>query len=52
VNDCKVYNNFIAKVFGFVFRSNRAACISLIKEKGYDGFAGYMAGNKMMSIKR
>jgi Protein of unknown function (DUF3795) len=52
VKDCKKYNNFIAKIFGFVFRSNRAACISLIKEKGYEGFAGYMTDNKIMTIKR
>ncbi len=52
VNECKKYNNFIAKIFGFVFRSNRAACITLIKEKGYDGFAGYMTNNKLMTIKK
>lgn len=50
--DCKKYNNFISKVFGFVFRSNRAACISMIKEKGYENFAAYMAENKLQSIKR
>ena len=52
VNDCKKYNNFISKLFGLIFRSDRAACISLIKEKGYEGYAGYMTDNKIMSIKR
>ena len=31
---CAKYNNLISKVFGFVFRSNRAACIAQIKELG------------------
>jgi len=50
--ECKKYNNFISKVFGFVFRSNRAACIAMIKEKGYEDFAVYMAEHKLQSIKR
>lgn len=52
VNDCKKYNNAIARVIGFVLRSNRAACINLIKEKGYESFAAYMAEHKLQSIKR
>jgi hypothetical protein len=50
--DCKKYNNFIAKMFGFVFRSDRAACITLIKEQGYENFAAYMANNNLQTIKR
>jgi hypothetical protein len=52
VIDCKKYNNFMARVFGFVFRSNRAGCIDLIKKQGYAGFAQYMAENKLQTIKR
>ncbi len=52
VMDCKKYNNFISKIIGVIFRSNRAACIDIIKEKGYEGFASYMTGNKMMTIKK
>jgi hypothetical protein len=52
VNDCKKYNNFIAKVFGLIFNSNRSGCISMIKEKGYEGLAAYMTDNKIMSFKR
>lgn len=50
--DCKKFNNFIGRVFGLIFRSNRPACITLIKEKGYENFAAYMAENKVMTIKR
>ncbi len=50
--ECKKYNNFMSKVFGFLFRSNRKACLDIIKEKGYDGFADYMSQNKLQSIKR
>lgn len=49
---CKKYNNFISKMFGFVFRSDRAACIQRIKETGYEGFALEMATNKIQTIKR
>ena len=52
VMDCKKYNNFISKIFGLVFRSNRQACIAMIKEKGYENFAAYMAENKLQTIKR
>ena len=51
-NDCKKYNNFISKIFAVVFKSNRPACIAMIKEKGYEGFAAYMSENGLQSIKR
>lgn len=43
VIDCKKFNNIIAKLFGLVFRSNRAACISRIKALGLQGHATEMA---------
>ncbi len=52
IEDCKKLNNFIAKIFGLVFRSDRNACIAMIKEKGYEDFALYMAKNKLQSLKR
>jgi hypothetical protein len=45
-------NNWIARVFGFVFRSNRTACISLIRQQGYPAFAADMAANKRHTIQR
>jgi hypothetical protein len=50
--DCKKYNNFISKIFGVIFRSDRQACIAMIKEKGYENFAAYMAENKLQTMKR
>lgn len=50
--DCKKYNNFMAKLFGFVFRSDRNACLNMIRSNGYENFAGYMASNKLVSIKK
>lgn len=49
---CKIYHNFMAKLFGFVFNSDRAACIRKIKEIGYDRFAAEMTAKKQMSFKR
>ena len=52
VKDCKKYNNFISKVFGFIFRSDRAACINRIKEIGIEDFAAEMDTKKTVTIKR
>jgi hypothetical protein len=50
--DCGKFNNLMAKIFGFVFRSNRAACVAYIKDKGIDAFAQEMAGRKRQSMPR
>lgn len=50
--DCKKYNNLISKVFGFIFKSDRPACINRIKEIGYEDFANEMTNSKMQTIKR
>ena len=52
LKDCKKYNSFISKAFGFVFNSDRAACIERIKVLGYDGFAVEMAASKKQTIPR
>lgn len=52
LKDCKKYNSFISKAFGFIFNSDRAACIDQIKELGYNGFAMEMAGSKKHTIAR
>ncbi|MHC5036160.1 MAG: DUF3795 domain-containing protein [Planctomycetota bacterium] len=51
-NDCKKFNNFIAKIFAFIFRSNRAACIRQIRELGIQGHADKMTEEGRQSIKR
>lgn len=50
--DCKKCNNFISKAFGLIFNSDRLACISRIKEIGYDGYAAEMANARRQTIKR
>jgi len=50
--DCNKYNNFMAKVFGLIFRSDRNAGLNMIRTNGYEGFASYMAENKLQSIKK
>jgi hypothetical protein len=50
--DCKMFNNIIAKFFALVFRSDRPASLALIKEKGYENYAAYMADNKLQVIKK
>jgi len=50
--DCKMFDNFIAKMFEFVFKSDRKAGIEMIREKGYDEFARYMAENHLVSMKK
>ncbi len=52
LNSCKKFNNFVGKVFGFVFNSDRAVCIAAIKEKGYSAFATDMAQSGKPSIAR
>ena len=43
--DCKKFNNFISKLFGLIFRSDRPACIAQIREKGLQTHADIMAKN-------
>jgi len=52
VMECKKCNNFMSKIFAMLFKSDRKACIAMIKESGYDEFARFMAENKLQSIKR
>jgi len=40
---CKLFNSIPARIFGFIFRSDRAACIRQIKELGLGGHAEAMA---------
>jgi hypothetical protein len=51
-SDCRKFNNLISKVFGFIFRSDRAACICQIRQLGIEGHAAEMAKNKRQTIKK
>jgi hypothetical protein len=49
---CGKFNNFMSKVFGLVFRSDRAACIEQIKRLGIDGHARSMTDKGIHTIRR
>lgn len=50
--DCKTYSNLMAKIFAFIFKSDRPACIRFIKEHGEQAYADEMAKRKCQTIKR
>lgn len=50
--DCKLFNGFMAKLFGVIFNSDRGKCIERIKEVGYLTYAGEMTEKRMQTIKR
>ncbi|MBN2144729.1 MAG: hypothetical protein JW774_08915, partial [Candidatus Aureabacteria bacterium] len=49
---CKKFNNIFSKIFGFIFRSDRKACIQRIRETGIESYAREMTEKKIHSIKR
>ncbi len=50
--DCKHLNNFMASVFAFIFRSDRMASLDLLKDKGREEYATYMAEHERQSLPR
>lgn len=52
IKECKKYNNFFAKVIGFVTRTDRSKCLDRIKIVGCELFAKEMSDKKIMSIKK
>ena len=50
--DCKKFNNFFSKLFVFVFKSDRAACLEQIRKLGINGHAERMATLKQVTVKR
>jgi len=49
---CEKLNNFIAKIFAFVFRTDRPASINFIRKNGYALYASEMTERKQMAFKR
>ena len=45
LRECRKLNNFISKVFGFIFRTNRIANLYRIREIGLEAFRDEVAGN-------
>jgi hypothetical protein len=52
VIECGKFNNLMSKIFGFIFRSDRKACIDKIKAVGYDQYAVEMAAVGKPSMHR
>lgn len=52
VSQCGDFDNFISRIFAFIFRSDRKQCIEFIKNNGSDAFARIMAEEKRHSFKR
>ena len=52
LKDCKKHNNPIARLIGFVTSSDRAKCISLIRENGTVDFVKLMCEKGWVSIPR
>ena len=52
VTDCKLYSNWVSRVFAFVFNSDRPACIRFIKDQGEQAFAEEMTKRQCQTIKR
>jgi hypothetical protein len=50
--DCKKFSNLMSKLFSLIFRSDRTASIRKIKELGIQGYADYMAENRLQSLKK
>ncbi len=51
-NACRKFNNLVAKIFAFIFRSDRAACIGRIRELGIQAYAADMSERRLQTIKR
>jgi hypothetical protein len=49
---CRKFNNFMSKIFGLIFRSDRNACIKQIREMGIEAHAERMSESRAHSIKR
>lgn len=49
---CRKFNNFISKMFAFIFRSDRRACVLRVRAVGCQAFAAEMAEKGQQSIRR
>lgn len=50
--ECTKFHNFMSRIFGFIFRSDRRACIQRIREIGPAAYAEEMAAKGLQSIRR
>ena len=52
VSACRYHDSVMSNLMSVLLNSNRPAAITIIREQGYAKFAGYMAENKLITIKR
>lgn len=52
ISDCTKLNNFISTVIGLALNSDRLACLELIRERGYDGYAQHMTFQGRQTLPR
>jgi len=52
LSQCAKLDNFMARMFGFFFRSDRMASLALLRQKGYDDYAAHMTSIKRQSLPR
>lgn len=50
VKECKLFSNWMGKLFAFLFDSDRPACIRYIKRQGEQAFAEEMARQKKQTL--
>ena len=50
--ECPTFHNWIGRIVGYCYGSDRAACIRRIKEIGLDAFADEMAEKNAVTIKK
>ena len=50
--NCRKFNNFIARLFGWFFRSDRRACVLQIRDAGLQKHAEIMASQQKQTIRR
>jgi hypothetical protein len=52
VNECRKFNTFFAKIFAFIFRSDRKASLHRIAEIGINAYGDEMEKKGLQVIKR
>ena len=50
MDDCKIRNNLFAKIFGFIFRSDKDAMLNFIKENDLQTYAQRQADKDSMKF--
>jgi len=50
--ECGYFDNFMSRLFGFIFRSDRKACIDYLRANGTEAFARFMTEKRQPAIKR